>query len=151
MADCTRLMLDIIYSCQSKRTDGLILLVNFEKAFDSLSWDFINETLKSFNFGDNFIKWISNFPIQIKLENHTQRFFLSDSFPLERGCRQGGLISSYLFILCSEFLVLAIKNNKNIEGITLYQKKHKLNFYADDTSIFLRAIEQNLKNSLETL
>ena len=78
--------------------------------------------------------------------------YLSEPFPLQWGCRQGDPISQYLFILCSEFLTLAIKNNRNIEGITVYNRKeHKMNLYADDTSIFLKATEQNLRNHLETL
>ena len=36
ISDCTRLIYDIIYACQTKEIDGLLLLVDFEKAFDSL-------------------------------------------------------------------------------------------------------------------
>ena len=35
--DSTRLMHDIINECNNKGVDGLILLVDFEKAFDSIS------------------------------------------------------------------------------------------------------------------
>ena len=35
--DCTRLMFDVINGCNEKEIDGLILLVDFEKAFDSIS------------------------------------------------------------------------------------------------------------------
>ena len=34
-----------------------IQTVFFEKAFDSIEWNFLFKTLKQFNFGDNFIKW----------------------------------------------------------------------------------------------
>ena len=52
-------MFDIIHSCQEYNIDGLILLVDFEKAFNSLSWEYMNNSLKELNFGENFIKWIS--------------------------------------------------------------------------------------------
>ena len=120
----------------------MILLVDFQEAFDSLSWNFINETLKTLNFGDNFIKWISIFQknsnSRVLLNGH-----LSKPFSLERGCRL-----PYLFILCSEFLTLAFKQSTTIEGITIRQKEHRLSQYADDTSPFLKASEQNLRNSL---
>ena len=61
ISDCTRLMFGLVYECQQQNIEGLILLVDFEKAFDSLSWDFILKTLKNFNFGPNLIKWISLF------------------------------------------------------------------------------------------
>ena len=102
------------------------------------------------NFGDSFINWVDMFhqdsSSKIILNGH-----YSKSFPLERGCRQGDPISPYLFIICSEILALAIKNNKNLEGIKLIKKEHKLCQYADDTTVFLKASEKNLKLCLRIL
>ena len=148
--DCTRLMCDIINECDNRSIKGLILLIDFEKAFDSISWSFINSTLRKMNFGDSFIKWITMFQMgstsKITLNGH-----YSQSFPLQRGCRQGDPISPYLFILCSELLTLAIKNDRNLEGIKTLQKEHKLCQYADDTSVFLKSSERNLKLCLRIL
>ena len=150
IADCTRLMYDIIWECEYKNKDGLILLVDFQKAFDSLSWKFINETLQKFNFGNDFIKWVNMFQ-----KNSNSRIilngYLSEPFNLYRGCRQGDPLSPYLFILCTEFLTLAFRTNKDIEGISVHNKEHKTSQYADDTSVFLKATEENLKRSLQTL
>ena len=40
---------------------GLIATINFEKAFDSLSWSFLFKILEKFNFGQSFIKWVRIF------------------------------------------------------------------------------------------
>ena len=150
IADCTRLMYDLIFECQFKKINGLILLIDFEKAFDSISWEYIRECLIRLNFGENFLKWIKMFQ-----ENSKSRVILnghlSEPFNLERGCRQGDPISPYLFIVCSEFLTQAINNNRNIEGITVLNHEHKAGQYADDTSLFLKANENNLRYALETL
>ena len=37
---------------------GLILLIDFEKAFDSLSWQFIQKALKFLNFGSSLVRWV---------------------------------------------------------------------------------------------
>ena len=58
---------------------GLILFLDFEKAFDSLEWNFIDEVLKKFGFSDKFIKYINtiyNKPFAcIKINGYlTERF-----------------------------------------------------------------------------
>ena len=132
--ECTRIIYDIINESYQQNIEGLILLIDFQKAFDSISWDFIRKTIKEMNFGDSFIKWVDMFH-----QGSTSKIILnghySEPFSLERGCRQGDPISPYLFIICSEILSLAIKNDKNLEGIKLIKKEHKLSQYADDTSV----------------
>ena len=143
-------MYDIIFSCEQLNIDGLILLIDFEKAFDSLSWEFIGKTLEEFNFGENFRKWVNLFQSKsnsrVILNGH-----LSQPFLLHRGCRQGDPISPYLFILCSEYLTLAFKNTNTLEGINIRDKEYRISQYADDTSNFLKATEENLKNRLKIM
>ena len=44
----TRLVYDLMQFVEEKNIPGLLLLVDFEKAFDSLSWAFIHKVLKFF-------------------------------------------------------------------------------------------------------
>ena len=46
----TRLVYDIVQYCEEHRIPGLLMLIDFEKAFDSLSFNFIEKTLEYFNF-----------------------------------------------------------------------------------------------------
>ena len=53
------IILDIIETnalCNHHKKPAIILLIDFSKAFDSISHDYIYESLKNFNFGDYFIK-----------------------------------------------------------------------------------------------
>ena len=36
----------------------MLLLIDFEKAFDSVSWKFMHKTLQFFNFGNDMKTWI---------------------------------------------------------------------------------------------
>jgi hypothetical protein len=40
---------------------GLFLLIDFEKAFDSISWYFLNNIEKIFNFRESIRKWLKTF------------------------------------------------------------------------------------------
>ncbi|GJT80674.1 reverse transcriptase domain-containing protein [Tanacetum coccineum] len=43
-----------------KKLNGMIFKVDFEKAFDSVKWDYLDETLKAFGFGLKWRNWISS-------------------------------------------------------------------------------------------
>ena len=94
----------------------MLALIDFEKAFDSISWTFIYKTLEFFGFGKSFINWIKLFNTNIKA-TIIQCGFLSRFINIERGCRQGGPISPYLFIIAAQVLTILILNNKKIKGI----------------------------------
>ena len=62
-----RLVYDIMLELEIHNKKGLIILLDFEKAFDSLEctlyfsleWKCINKVLQRYNFGTNFIRWFS--------------------------------------------------------------------------------------------
>ena len=54
----TRLVYDTMHHTEIKSISGLLLLVDFEKAFDSVSWAFIYKVLKFYGFGNSLILWI---------------------------------------------------------------------------------------------
>ena len=59
----TRQLYDIMHHLEERNSKGLLLLVDFEKAFDSISWKFIDKVLSFLNFGmifRNYIKCLNN-------------------------------------------------------------------------------------------
>ena len=53
-----RLLDGIINHTESNNIPGLLLFLDFEKAFDTVEWPFIWKTLDSFNFGPSITNWI---------------------------------------------------------------------------------------------
>lgn len=53
-----RVVLDIYEYCMEYANDGIFLFIDFEKAFDSVEWNFLFHVLTKFNFGDKFITWV---------------------------------------------------------------------------------------------
>ena len=56
ISDSTRLVYDIMHATEVKNIPGLLLLIDFEKAFDSLSWKFLYKVLNFFDYNNNLIK-----------------------------------------------------------------------------------------------
>ena len=141
---------DILDYTEKQKIPGLLLLIDFEKAFDSIAWEFIFKSLDYFNFGPSIKKWIKLFYTNIKscvLVNGNASIW----FRIERGCRQGDPLSPYIFIICAEILALMIRKNKNISGIKIGLKEFLTSLYADDTSLFLDGSEKSLKQAFLTL
>jgi hypothetical protein len=116
--------------------EGIIVFLDFEKAFDTISWEVIEDTLKIFGMGNNFIKWVKAI-YKGSEACVTNNGFSSPFFKLERGVRQGCPLSAYLFIMVVELLANKIRNTKEIKGIKINQTEIKILQMADDTTIFV--------------
>ena len=68
--------------CIKKKLNGLLLLIDFRKAFDSIDHSYIFDTLRSLNFGEDIIIWLNLFLKEIithiGLEGHLTRKILLD-------------------------------------------------------------------------
>ena len=147
IGDNIRLAYDIINYTEHHNKQGMILLVDFEKAFDSVSWSFIQKALSFFNFSPMIQNWVQTFYADISsciLVNG----FVTEWFKIGRGCRQGDPLSPYLFLLCAEILAILARQNKSIKGINIKDKIYTLSQYADDTTFFLDGSKQSLENTL---
>ena len=142
-----RLLFDLMEYTEEKEIPGLLLLIDFEKAFDSVSWSFLNNVLKFFNFGESISKWVQVFYKNIN-SAVIQGGNLSNFFTIGRGCRQGDPLSPYLFILCAEIMAIRIRGNEKIKGIKIFQTEHQLSQFADDTSVILDGSEESLAETL---
>ena len=127
---------------------GILFFIDFEKAFDSLEWDFLNKCLELFNFGPEFIRWVNIFykNIQSCVINNG---LCCDYFNIERGVRQGDPLSPYLFVTAVEILNIAIRNKYSIKGIEINDLEIKLLQFADDTTAVLSDL--NSANTLFSL
>ena len=143
----TRLIYDTLHITDELDIPGLLLIVDFEKAFDSISWKFINHTLNFLNFGDSIIRWVNVFYNDIQ-SCVIQNGFLSEPFTVKRGCRQGDPLSPYILLLCAEILSRLFKANKDIKGIKIEGTEYLLSQFADDTTVLLDGTENSLNEAL---
>ena len=151
---------DTIEQAITTKNPGLAVLVDFEKAFDSVSFKFIQRTLEIFGFGENFCKWINillgntsnpnenGTPSSKKIAGvSVVNGYPTTQFKILRGCRQGDPIAGYLFVLCIEILALTIQNSKVIPYETVNGNKKLNDTYADDLTLFLKLFQNNDKKN----
>jgi nitrogen regulatory protein PII-like uncharacterized protein len=127
----------IISYLEETQSEGLLMCIDFEKAFDTVEWDFITECLKEFNFPPKFTSWVQTLynGISTCTQNNGHA---SEFFQPSRGVRQGCPLSPLLFVIAVEFLALSIRNNEKIEGITINKEEIKISQFADDTCVYLK-------------
>ena len=90
-----RLIYDLMNYTEENSIPGLLLLIDFEKAFDSLSWQFILKALKFLNFGHSLIRWVD--------------IFYKNITSAVSHCRQGDPLSPYLFIVFAQLIWIGSK------------------------------------------
>ncbi len=83
MGDNVRLIYDLINYLNTKNKPGLLLCLDFEKAFDSLDWRFMFRALGAFGFGKHLCRWIYTFYRNIKstviVNGQTTQWFTVDT------------------------------------------------------------------------
>ena len=145
-----RLLYDTMAFVNKEQIPGMIFSIDMEKAFDSVSWSFLERCLNFFNFGPDMIRWIKSFYCNITsciLINGQY----SDWFPIERGVRQGDPLSPYLYLICAEILSLMIRKNKAIKGIQIKNRENLLSQFADDTTLCLDGTEKSFAEAVAVL
>lgn len=90
------------------------LKVDFEKAYDNVSWNFLKSMLRKFGFGDKWSMWMeacvfsSHMSILVK-------GIPTKEIKVERRLRQGGPFSPFLFVLVVEGLTRLVKKALDIK------------------------------------
>lgn len=146
---------ELLDSCKKNKTEAIILKLDFHKAFDSISWAFLDWVLSQMNFPSKWRTWISSCVTSAAasvLLNGTP----TTPFKLHRGLRQGDPLSPFLFVLVVEAMNLLIKKATDLHlwsGIPISKNGPSLTHlqFADDTIVFCNPSIQSLTNIQNTL
>jgi hypothetical protein len=140
---------ETVHELHSKKLNGVILKLDFEKVYDKVKWSFIQQTLRMKSFSDERRALINSFvlggSVAIKVNDDVGRYFQT--------LRQGDPLSPMLFNIVANMLAIMIKRAKTdglIEGLIPHLVDGGLSIlqYADDTILFMEhdlEKAQNLK------
>ncbi|GJZ11662.1 RNA-directed DNA polymerase, eukaryota, reverse transcriptase zinc-binding domain protein [Tanacetum coccineum] len=129
---------EVIQWCKLKKKQSLIFKVDFEKAYDSVRWDFLDDVLKKFGFGNKWCAWIqsclrsSRGSIIINginlspLVNLSHMFYADDAVFMGQWC--DGNINTLVYVLECFFQASGLRINmckSKIMGVNVGDEKIK--------------------------
>jgi hypothetical protein len=147
LADGVVVANEVIDLAKRSKKECLVFKVDFEKAYDSVSWTFLDYMLRSVGFGDKWRAWMKTCVCNGKLS------VLVNGSPTEevnisRGLKQGDPLAPFLFLLVAEGLTALSKSAISLGFFKGFQVGPEVSVsllqYADDTLFIGEACVENL-------
>jgi hypothetical protein len=133
---------EIIYYTVKNVGKGIFLKLDYEKAYDSLSWQFLEEMLTSRGFGQRWISWVLSLvrggSISIRVNDENNHYFKAG-----KCLRQGDPLSPLMFNLVVDVFTRMLTKAAAKGYITgfmdnLYAESIISLQYVDDALLFLK-------------
>jgi hypothetical protein len=123
-----------------KEMDGVLLKIDFEKAYDKVRSSFLQQVLRMKGFDPKWCQWINNFiekgSVGIRVNDDIGHYFQT-----RKGLRQGDPLSPVLFNLVADVLAIMIQRAKEdgqVDGLIPHLVDGGVSIlqYSNDTIIF---------------
>lgn len=144
-SDIIRLIDDVTDFINCNNKPGILIGLDFARAFDSISKEYMIWAFTKIGFGGNFLNWV-----KVLMNNTTSCINyvgrISEEFDVLTGIRQGCNFSPMAFVLGLELLAIKIRSDQTIKGLNFpsFDRERnmeyvlKLAMYADDVTLFLK-------------
>jgi hypothetical protein len=132
---------ETIHELKRRKQNGIILKLDFEKAYDKVNWEFFMQVLRMRGFPTVWCQWmekvVSKGSVCVQVNGEQGCFFQT-----KKGLRQGDPLSPILFNIVADMLAVLIERSKRlgfIDGLVPHLVEDGLSIlqYADDTILFL--------------
>ena len=132
--------------------DLSLLLLDFEKAYDRVSWTFLQQAMERMGFEATWIRQVMSLNLTASatiIVNGEQ----SQPFKLQRSVRQGCPLAPYLFLLTVDVLGQMLQHpDCEVRGLRLPDRSIITNqMFADDTLLLLEGNPDNMDKALEVI
>ncbi|PNY11621.1 cysteine-rich receptor-like protein kinase, partial [Trifolium pratense] len=131
------LVLNEVIDLAKRRKDCCLLFkVDFERAYDTISWNYLESMMLKMGFAERWMKWI-----RACIFNSSMSVLINGSptedFTVGKGLRQGDPLSPFLFLIAAEGLTGMVNKAVEIGKFVGYKVNDSIRFqilqFADDT------------------
>jgi hypothetical protein len=142
------LILNEIIDLATRRKDFcLFFKVDFEKAYDTVSWRFLDRMMQKMGFSDGWLKWmracIFKSSMSVLINGSP-----TEDFKVGRGLRQGDPPSPFLFLIAAEGLAGLMRRAVELHKFKGYHVSDNMQVqmlqFADDTILMGEGTRENL-------
>jgi hypothetical protein len=132
---------ETLHELKRNKMNGVVLKLDFEKAYDKVNWRFLQQALRMKGFSQKWCGWIENTikggSVEVKVNDEVGHFFQT-----RKGLRQGDPLSPILFNVMADMLAVLIARAREMghfsglvphlvdDGLSILQ-------YADDTILLM--------------
>lgn len=131
-----RRVIEVMQFAKTNQISCCLLSIDFCKCFDLLDQAAIFQSLQYYGYGPYFVSLVrllfNNFELAVQNNGYFSKFFSQRA-----GTHQGCPSAAALYLYQGELVSRLLKNNSNIQGISMYDTKQLLSQFADDTDLFL--------------
>src|SRR6266540_3450334 len=96
---------ETIHEMHRKKLSGVILKIDFEKAYDKVKWPFLLQTLRMKGFSPKWCSWVKSFisgeSVAVNVNNDIGHYFQT-----KKGLRQGDSLLPLLFNIVADMLAI---------------------------------------------
>jgi hypothetical protein len=132
---------ETIHELNRKKMDGVLFKIDFEKAYDKVNWEFLQQTMRMKGFDPTWCQWVQRYvekgSVGIRVNDDIGHYFQT-----KKGLHQGDPLSPILFNIVADMLAIMIqraKEDDQVSGLIPHLVEGGLSIlqYADDTIIFM--------------
>ncbi|KAK3198236.1 hypothetical protein Dsin_021651 [Dipteronia sinensis] len=132
---------EIIHSWKSDSREGLVVKLDFEKAYDNVDHSFLDFVMELMGFGQQWRKWMFSC-VSLTSLSVLVNGSLTEQYCIERGLRQNDPLSLFLFIMVVEALNCLIRKATELNFL------RGIVFGSNETSALIRRRLKFLLSSL---
>jgi hypothetical protein len=144
------LLQEILRETKFRKEQGVILKIDFEKAYDKVNWNFLLDCCRQKGFSENCLVWISKAmtggTLSVKINDSVGPYFCS-----HKGVRQGDPFAPTLFnvaVNCLSKMIQIAKQNGLIARLAdhIIEGGCAILQYADDTILYIQDGMESARN-----